>query len=163
MPVYVVSKIHRYLQKPHFMFSIFRHKGACIGLEREKKQPLVILMLVLLQHGTLFSLSKYFELLWEWILFFHFNIREIFALVIKFIYYFLLIYFFLFFSLNFDRDGSRFKAYTSNLFILFFSYKVLFSHRHHYLLINIFSFLKVILQIVLILWFFLGCPTSWLI
>ena len=36
MPIYVVSKIHRYLQKPHSMFSIFRHKGACAGLEREK-------------------------------------------------------------------------------------------------------------------------------
>ena len=151
MPVYVVSKIHRYLQKSHFMFSIFRHKGACTTL-RENKQPLVISILVLLQHGTLFSLSKYFELLWEWILFFHFNIREIFALVIKFIYYFLLIYFFLFFSLNFDRDGSRFKAYTSNLFILFFSYKVLFSHHtqsHNTSSVN--------------LWFFLGCPTNWLI
>ena len=32
----VVSKIYRYLQKPHSMFSIFRHKGACAGLEREK-------------------------------------------------------------------------------------------------------------------------------
>ena len=119
---------------------------------REKKQPLVILMLVLLQHGTLFSLSKYFKLLWEWILFFHFNIREIVASIIKFICYFLLIYFFLFFSLNFDRDGSSFKAYTSNLFILFFSYKVLFSHHpqsHNTSSVN--------------LWFFLGCPTNWLI
>ena len=32
----VVSKIYRYLQKPHSMFSIFRYKGACAGLEREK-------------------------------------------------------------------------------------------------------------------------------
>ena len=29
-------KKYRYLQKPHSMFSIFRHKGACVGLEREK-------------------------------------------------------------------------------------------------------------------------------
>ena len=27
-----IVKIHRYLKKPHFMFSIFRHKGACTGL-----------------------------------------------------------------------------------------------------------------------------------
>ena len=32
----LVSKIYKYLQKPHSMFSIFRHKGACAGLEREK-------------------------------------------------------------------------------------------------------------------------------
>ena len=29
-------KKYRYLQKPHFMFSIFMHNGAYAGLEREK-------------------------------------------------------------------------------------------------------------------------------